>query len=458
MPTPSAIFIGCQVLAILISCLVGFWAVRERQRVLQQILATPQGEARAFDAYLRYVAERTRLIVVLRRVNTYILLIPLAALLGFVFVNSTHFFSFAMLTARVYYPLFLALVVGITLGSALQDCIGGVTSDAAAIKVFQVNNLQPQDILVQKTRRFLVATLPTVLYLEAIACILIFVNNGLIFFLLLQVFALLALIARACFAVSLRMWTTAVSPLEATEWAHLQPRITAWARIAGTEFAAVLVQQDLIGEVNTRVVGLRRPTIVLSESFLRHSDWRQQDAAVGIAVGVMRKNLSRVLFLYNALVVATGLIFMMALYFMSVFAVSLAYNLYDIFFALILLYLIVRLGQQYSRRFIRAKYFVVDRIASYLIGDPVAVMVALNTFNTLNGVPPALKSANVPSVNERIQQLDALVRTPWPRAAYAAVPVPSISPVTIDTYLLTAPFQSNRDVSPVPESAYVALP
>jgi hypothetical protein len=206
-----------------------------------------------------------------------------------------------------------------------------------------------------------------------------------------------------------------------------------------------------------RIVGLGRPVLILSESFLRSSEWRQQDAAVAIAIGLTRKHILRSRSIYSGLVIATSVLFLSALLLTTSLANSLSTDTYAIFLFVFAFYFFLRLIQRYSRRFLRAKYFDVDRVAAHLTGDPVGVMVGLHTFNVLNGVPATLRSTNVPSINERISVLDALVRTPWPRAPYAAEPIPSIAPVTIGQYMLTVPFSQNTDASRVPEAPYVQL-
>src|SRR6266700_1335024 len=89
MPTQITIFIGAQCVSLLVFCVVGLMAAQNRQRMLQRIIATPEGEARSFATYLQYTAERVRLLLSLRRTNTYTLLILLCISAGFIITQSS---------------------------------------------------------------------------------------------------------------------------------------------------------------------------------------------------------------------------------------------------------------------------------------------------------------------------------------------------------------------------------
>src|SRR5437868_8676731 len=93
------------------------------------------------------------------------------------------------------------------------------------------------------------------------------------------------------FALRFHALRAPLQPIEQTQWAFLVPRIQSWARLAGIEFASIQLQQDLIGTSIASVIGLRQPTLILSETLLRYTDWRQQDAMIGIAIGLARKRM-----------------------------------------------------------------------------------------------------------------------------------------------------------------------
>ncbi|HWS83341.1 MAG TPA: hypothetical protein VN207_03695 [Ktedonobacteraceae bacterium] len=108
-------------------------------------------------------------------------------------------------------------------------------------------------------------------------------------------------------------------------------------------------------------------------------------------------------------------------------------------------------------RYLRSAYFDVDRIAALLTGDPIAVMVLLNTMNSLNGVTTTQGSKLVPSTHERMHQLEILLHQPWPQAPQASMPVPSITAIGFGQRYLTMPLDQSIQPAPLQVMSYSSL-
>ncbi len=458
MSFDTLVFVGGQLLAILVFSSVGLVAVGYRRRALQREMMGAGAMSLSLEAYLRFAAARVRILLAARRVNTIIFLIALICIIFTIaiitVINSDTSNSVNIATPFVLYVLIaLVLFIGLYVGAYVHDIVGAVLVDAEALRVAQMSTLQHDDIVALKVRTVLYKLLPLLLYFEMLGTIILFGSNAYVSLLLLLLVAAIVIGVAAVFALPIYTATASLQPIEQTQWAALAPRIAAWAHLAGVEFASVQVQQDLVGMVNIRSLGVRRPTLIISETLLRYTEWRQQDALIAIALGVVRKHLYRNNLLRSFFLLAAAAVFIIALSFI----LSLSVASFTWIFLVLILYLLllgVRIG---SRRFLQTSYFGVDRIAALLTGDPLAVMVALHTINTLNGMPAMQGSVLVPAVGRRLLKLDELVRQPWQRAPQAAALVPACAPMSFGPYYLTVSLDQATKPDPVPSVPYANL-
>lgn len=271
-------------------------------------------------------------------------------------------------------------------------------------------------------------------------------------------------ILRRAFAGALLRWTSPSQPIEQTQWAALGPRIQGWGRLAGVGVKAIYVQQTARLGTGTIVgIGPRRArTLLISDVLLNSTDWRQQDALIVYtlttnATGVvLRGRLIRLLISYAALALVAG-IFIAQLYIaQNGLAVPPALVAALVIFALLLLigvFVYLAVAATFDRRNTRLRFLAADARAAAFIGDPLALMVALNTLSALNGTPTDRRVANLPSTTERVAALDTLLRQPGPRAPFAWQLVPSIVPVYVGPYCLTVPLASVLPSVPTPVPA-----
>jgi hypothetical protein len=118
----------------------------------------------------------------------------------------------------------------------------------------------------------LLRLLPIILFLEATTVIALSGYNFYNGFVVLVFVMLIFLVWQHSFARHYYSWLASVRPIEETDWAYLVARIHGWAQLGGIEFSSILIQKDMLGTTNVRLVGLSRPTLVLSETLLRYSE------------------------------------------------------------------------------------------------------------------------------------------------------------------------------------------
>jgi hypothetical protein len=346
-----------------------------------------------------------------------------------------------------------ALVIGVLVGSyCINDIVGAIVVDGEAMRFFQIEAWQQSDVQRQKLRMLLLAYLPPLLIIEVFD-ITMFMNLDL--YISIAILALLAttrLTLRMIFPLQHYAFIRSLRPIAQSEWAGLEPRIKTWADLMGVELAGTYVYKDLIGQINAHLVGLGKPYLMLSETFLRYSDWRQQDATICVGLSLVRKRVAQASILLNSVT-------MFMLLGLLILTVTVLYSAIDPFTPLVIVivgYALILGGYNYVRYWIKKRFFDGDRLAVFTTGDPVALMVALNTIGMLNGISPTQKTI-LPSNAERIQYLDTLVRQSWPRAPQAGAPVPSIVAFTFGQHYLTVPLDQATEVGPVPAAAFRPL-
>lgn len=253
---------------------------------------------------------------------------------------------------------------------------------------------------------------------------------------LLIVAALASYVLLALVGAHVLRWQVRTTPLERSEWAALAPRVAEWQRRAGVRLRDVRVQHTgRLGYANVQVAGMLDRTLLLSDAFLAASDWRQRDALVAWAIGYTRRASARTgsrAAIYAVVVAALAVTFALP---------YLAPDLDPFILTILpLVILVAALALLLSRRGSAGGVVVAtDRFAAALTGDPLALIVALNTLNAINGLPPQRALGRYPSLASRVVALAQLAQRPGPRAPFAAQPVPSAVPIALDGRLVTAP-------------------
>ncbi len=447
MSIDVVLFISSQFLAILIFSLINLLAVRYRNHALQQEIRV-HVEDLSLESYQRFLATRRRVISAIRRMNGIVLLIGLLVIL-------IAIVTLPVLIIRISILLSFAFVIGFSVGAHIHDFVGTIFVDAEALRIYHMSTLQKSDIFALQIKIILFRCLPLILFFELLGVILL-LGGSLYFDLVigLVIMGSVVIIDHLSIFPLYAFLAPPMRDIEQTQWSFLAPRIAAWSQLVGVKFTSVRVQQDLVGTSDIRVTGLVHPTLIISEALLCYTEWRQQDAMIGGALGVVQKRMVCNALLYTLLLLVLAGTFVAALPFLlSVFGSP------DMLIALFLMswgaLVKVRRALQPSSRF--TTYYDVDRIAALLTGDPWAIGVALNTINALNGVLAVRGSKAVPSTNERMQKLDVLAQRPWPRAPQAVMPVPAITSVSFGPYSLTVPFTQATSPGPVPSVPYGRL-
>jgi hypothetical protein len=310
-------------------------------------------------------------------------------------------------------------------------------------------------------KRVLVAYVPALALCEATGAAAV-VNIGAgIAVLLVGLVAVVVL--RRTLATALTLWIIPSLPIERTPWAALGPRIREWGRLTGTEVRTTYVQQTVrLGTGSVAAVGPRsRRVLFIGDALLGNTDWRQQDSLIVYTLSrstsiTRRSQLTRTLIPLGLLAALMVILVVLLLLLQNDAAVS---PLVLLTFVLVALALVLALlvfaifNAIVGRRRARKRLLAADARAVALTGDPLGLMVALNTLSALSGMPTDRHLGYIPSIAERVAALDALLRQPGPRAPYAAQPVPSLMPVYVGPYCLTVPLAAGAPSAPAPVPA-----
>jgi hypothetical protein len=257
-------------------------------------------------------------------------------------------------------------------------------------------------------------------------------------------------------------------PLEQTQWASLGPRISDWAKLARFPYRQTrLTSSQAFGFRDGSVGGLFKRTLYLSDGVLSNTDWRQQDAMIVYLFAQGRRlRLAAISNLGISVVTIAALVGVFLA--QSTISDSLTAALLGglgLFLVLVALLVIrlVSLVRLYGGN--NRLPFYCDRVAAELTGDPLAMIVLLNTLNQITG---GFMGAATPYVNpgsrqsllvQRIAQLESLMREDGPRAPWAYQLVPSMGPVYLGPIPLTIPYQQpGTTPGPVPATRYPVSP
>jgi hypothetical protein len=475
-------FIAAQIIFAVICSISGLIKVKQRQQALHYENAA--GNTSVED-YQRFAASHRPLtnpadtpsyrllpgctlvmfIIVLYMIVPEILHFP-ATFQGF--LNAFRQLNLFFLLALVV--VLQALFIGYMLGRSVSSLVEALVVDAEAIRVFCLSRLQRREVSSLKLRAVLLNLLPELLLTEGVTFLYIFFlsRNPLavqipfvptyLSFLLFAIFSigiLVVMIIYEAFRAPLQAYTSALQPIEQTQWVHLAPRIAAFAHLAGVEFSSIQVQQDLPDTFGIGLPGLYKPMLILSEFFLRHSEWRQQDALVCLAIGLTKKRVNRHQLLSHLIPFVISIAYFLLLllglvWFLRVGTSAVNTLFVFLFLSLIGVVVLLKVIRSYLRRHETWIYDEADRIASFLTGDPIALMVALNVLCSFNGQP-------LDSHSQRMSRLDELAHQPWPHAPQASLPVPAVCAIGFGSRYLSTSLDQATKPDPVPSTPYKDL-
>jgi len=454
MPIQLVVFLGIQFFAIIICSIVALIFVYLRRQALRREMDKIAAGSSVQEAYQRFVAARLYTIQMAQS-TTMSILYPILSLSRVQPNFETIFFRTTgdpQASFLGFLSIFAAILIGSYIGTFVLDVAGTILVDREAYKVFQLGSLSQEAMIRKKVHIFLLKLVSHIDYVGVVALISLFLPNIYFLRLLLVVsFAIYPVLVQI-FANIFYVLSPAVRPLEQTEWAYLGERIAQWAHLGGVTFSSIRIEQDLIGKADVRVAGPNLHTLVISERLLRNSDWRQQDAMITFGVGCIRTQ-PVVLLTQSFLLALMGLL-TSSIVFMQLFMDS---PVHFMFMLLILLLFIIFLISTIP--ILYRFYYRIERNAAFLTGDPLAVMVMLNTINILNGINTTTRRNGI-LLQNRLKRLDALARQLWPRAPYADNRVPAIAPVYFDQHLLTVPLDQaalTSQPAPVPTSWYATV-
>ncbi|GHO70295.1 hypothetical protein KSC_091870 [Ktedonobacter sp. SOSP1-52] len=464
--------IACSlILSTIAGCLIGYWGFRKRKRAVFEEGLKLYTQQIPFGAYCRYAQVRQKTISqVHNQVWIWGILLPLPAIIGNLLASSIIKVGTSA-QASIGIATRSALI-GLVIGVGLFEFISDARLDLAAMRIFEFNPLEHS--------RFIKADLFKILstYTSAAASLL----GILIYFLLYPprtlliniifkppifsiifgsianayffVFITLIVIATFTFTTIFTLpyanLTSSLQHIEETQWANLIPRIHSWSRLAGVEFSAVLIAQDLFGGQEVRLSGPgRRPALIISEALLRAGDWRVHDTIICQGI-IMHKQKSALKLLMAGLTgfgtfIAWVLLAPMLLQLPSSLARDITFDMLLIGIPITIILamaLIVGLKQEDTHNTAIIK----------LTGDPLALLVLHHVRVALNGSP--FTSDNLKTAKGRFERLIAELHTGSRLAPYATTPVPSPLKIRIEHEQITIPLNQATPPAPVPEVTY----
>lgn len=219
-------------------------------------------------------------------------------------------------------------------------------------------------------------------------------------------------------------WLLRPVPIAQTEWAALEPRVRHWEQLAGVRLAGIGVFHDGTNVASPLIAGIIHPTLLLSTSFLRNAEWRQNDALVNFLLGQIR--LHSLIPIATCRAIGSALLACVLVY---------AYTIPDTpnislfllvlpILALIAWFFIMYLAQHIHWRAV----FACDSFSTDLTGDPLAMGCAIRTLAVLRDVPLYHQGTYFPAVQKRLDILMARWQAGNGLAPWAREAVPAIGP------------------------------
>lgn len=427
--------------------------IRFRRAYEQQSAAMRDGETPRYDGYKKLAMTGARLTLL---VTIFSLLVAAAAVL--------------FLSAQAIYPrvfVFVGIVLCVIVAPCLVlprflfDFLALLYVDNPALAEFQGCDLATQAVMAFSMRSMLFGHIANDrrygdILTASLLSFLLFEATGILLFLNLQTYlwvipvlaVLLRLVDGLLKNYTLK-WIARVEALEQTPWAAHEPRIRQFAELEDVEIGDIYVHSmTRTGSALSLVRGLRRPTLLLSDVFLKNSDWRQQDALIAIMLGSIKKRVPLISTVFDLAVTAIFWIVVVAFSILGALldapvAPSIALTAW---FSACVFCIVLIVSRVFSLSTQPAYY----RIAMHLTGDPLAVLVAIHTSGLLMTTPPSRYTWQ----SKRISRLKHFASQSGPHAPWANRPVPSIAPLDAGSVTLTIPLEQAPPSESVADALY----
>ncbi|HLZ23062.1 MAG TPA: hypothetical protein VKQ30_13155 [Ktedonobacterales bacterium] len=409
----------------------------------RELAAVRAGKYPAWQGYMRYRNPVNRQGYVARFLAVLLLAIVVFSFLPQSTQDNNAFFE-ALLVRPNLVVLVLSYVLGSSIALIMSIGITAITADAPAYRLLRGGTLQARELITRRLKMFVPARLPLLLVLGLCALLYGFGMSWEICVALLGIGYAATQIVAIWTLSRLQRWYYPCLPLEQSQWSALASRVEAWARAAGQPAPRVYVRSGPVdGFGNSAALGGSPGTLYLSDEFLANSEWRQQDALLCwliVARAPLMRQTMRIITIrvgvplaLGGILVANLLLFTNSTIDVSQSALETLLSILLVIGILVLFSIMARIINRRARRI----FSECDRRAVELTGDPWAAMTMLATMDTLCQGTPALGGRALGSVPPRLAELDALTRTPGPRAPWAYQPVPSLQPVLTGPYPIT---------------------
>jgi hypothetical protein len=433
---------------IALTCCAAAGTVAARRRALEQEAAAVAARLYPGEVGYQRFAERTSSILRAGvRVGAVLLLLPVlfVILLG----PALALAGLPAVTIGLTPGQVICLVgFGLVANILTFDLLSAALIESQALVWLRGTPSRPADFLALTLKRAVLTYVPLSLLVAAAGLPLVLDRPDLLW--LVVPAALLWTLPSRLFATRIQTWLHPTEPIESTRWVTLAPRIQSWGERAGLPIAAIRVQHMAsVGSSQAHVAGGRRPTLFLSDLMLENTEWRQQDALVGLALGIARQRGRLMLLPTLSLAYLAAIVAVVVLAFGDAGTIpgpSLPTLpvLYDLPLGLLLTVPVV--GLAFAVYGIRSSQLArltldADRYCAELTGDPAALIVLLHTTIALDAASRQRQRLWRPPIEVRVAALDALMRAPGPHASWASAPVPAIAPVILGPYTLTVPLQ-----------------
>jgi len=431
MPWQGAVLLGF----VLSLCQIFLLILLERLILEQRLVAARAGNYTLLTGYARFLR-------VSRNISRLLLTLQIVIWLATLLVV-----FFATVEFSAPFGLSICCIgAGVALSLLTNWMVYGLVIDRRALADILGISVSVGEMMWQRLKQGLFGYLFPFLVIEGVGVFILFNVSFLGTTLLLAVFVALFLkgLGSAIFGDRVVRWVYAATPIQETQWTDLEPRIRQWAEVVGVKLHSIyLLRETRFNSHGIVVAGLRQPSLFLSDMFLNNADWRQQDALVVVTLILLAKQTLR----YAWLLRLCTALFVILLVSLGVYVITYAdINGGLVFIALALLIALLICRRVLQRWFI-ALYYEADFQAASITGDPLALLVALNTLAKLN---PRTASLSV----KRVRLLERMMEQTGPRASWANTPVPSFVPVARALQSFTVPIDQASSLAPVPSGPY----
>lgn len=440
--------------ALLVPLVMAAIIGRSNIRRLRQVVATHYGQKSALDGYFRYASARADTPIKLHKLIIYyivsLFVLEIISSILTAFNDALTHEGFSNLVGEYFYCSFIISFWLLIFSIA-------IATDPLALRAFQVNDLPggkykqvylynyffPQALI------FLPSLVLVGIVLYAIGGLGLISDK-------MQITIYSALIITVLFSGDLlalqhERRKTILQPIESTRWAYLEPRIAAWCRLVNVRFGSIQVAHDIFGRHTVRVVGMgQKSVLIISETLLRATDWRQKDALICLGIAMQQKRLACKVFLRHLWLVGIFLVWLGWLQAVQFFPFAAFRIIVSLLILIGLPIIAIVILVSYPHR----AYRDLDRLATQLTGDPLALIAIQHLIAALNGFKFDRRQRFFPSPADRIEALIKLSKSAEARAPYAADPIPAILYITVNGAQVSVPLTRATPLASVPGETY----